>query len=158
MKNDLMKRSFQMRGLVSMEILLLCLAAFFGIGGVVHARNIYLALVSKRWAICQATVVDVKVEADSDDGFLRFHPHIQYKYNYHGKTYHGDRYEFGKRRYTKSELNYILYQYVAGGEIEIRVNPGRPRISVVKTGTELVDYIILFGVLWLFVFVLSEIV
>jgi hypothetical protein len=53
--------------------------------------------------------------------------------------------------YTKSELKHILFKFDTGGEIDIWVNPRRTRIPVIKTGTELVDYIMLFGVLWLFI-------
>ncbi len=134
-----------------MEILLLFILFISGIATVVLTRNIYLAIVSCRWQVLQATVIDVGSEKTSDSDFYpRYIPQIRYTYTINGTAYHGERYEFGKKYYTKNDLDSILNGFTIGEKKDIRINPRKPRQSVIASGIDLVDFVLLTGSLFLF--------
>lgn len=134
-----------------MEFVLIILTFMFGVAGIALSRNTYLAIISCRWEAVQATITGTSSKETSDSEFYsKFIPEIRYAYHINGKDFHGKRYEFSNRYYTKSELNSILNNFPTGEKKCIRVNPRNPRQSVIVTGAGLTDFIILAGCLFLF--------
>jgi hypothetical protein len=134
-----------------MEIVLIFLLFISGIAVIVLTRNIYLAIVSCRWQVVQATVIGVGSEKTSDSDFYpRYIPQIRYTYSINGVVYHKERYEFVKKLYTKKELDSILNGFTIGEIKDIRINSRNPKQSVIVPGADLVHFILLAGSLFLF--------
>ena len=108
-----------------MEIVLIFLLFFSGIAAIILTRNIYLAIVSCRWQVVQATVIGVGSEKTSDGDFYpRYIQQIRYTYSINDVVYYKKRYEFGKKCHTKNELDSILKDFTIGEKKIFELTPG----------------------------------
>lgn len=119
-----------------MEIFLYCFTFVTGIASILTLKNLYYSIVSKKWPLCQAQVIESCFEerSDIDTHVMRYLPNIKYQYVIGDTQYDNDNYDFTKKWLTKNELNQFLTKYAVGKEIEISVNPKKPQVSVIIAG------------------------
>ena len=88
---------------------------------------------SASWVETQAVVTVSAVRENSDSDGTTYYPYIAYSYQFNGKTYEGDKYEFFKVSSSgykgKAE---IVRSYPVGEEIRVYIDPENPVRSVIN--------------------------
>lgn len=122
---------------------LFCGLLFVTLGGILCYSFLYrpLSLVAKSasWSPNAAVITSSKVDrhiSPQKNTSVSYSIHIDYQYNYQGKTYHGDRYDFfrSKNMYTseKDTIEAIVLRHPVGTKITCLVNPENPAESVIS--------------------------
>ncbi len=142
-----------------MEVLLYCFTFVTVLASILTLKDLYYSIVSKKWPLCQAKVIESCFEEKSniDTRVMRYLPNIKYQYVIGDAQYDNDNYNFSKKWLTKNELSQLLTKYAVGKEIEIRVNPKKPEVSVIRAGDTFWHYftvVVCVGFLFAFIKVL----
>ena len=119
---------------------LFCGLLFVTLGGILCYYFLYrpISLVAKSasWSPNAAVVTSSKVDRNISHAQKTYSIHIDYQYNYQGKTYRGDRYDFfrSKNIYTseKDTIEAIVLHHPVGTKITCLVNPENPAESVIS--------------------------
>ena len=123
---------------------LFCGLLFVTLGGILVIQFLYrpLSLVAKSasWspnaAVVTSSKVDRNISPSPKNTSVTYSIHIDYQYNYQGKTYRGDRYDFfrSKNMYTseKDTIEAIVLRHPVGTKITCLVNPENPAESVIS--------------------------
>ena len=123
---------------------LFCGLLFVTLGGILCYYFLYrpISLVAKSasWSPNAAVVTSSKVDRDIStkpgNTYVTYSIHIDYQYNYQGKTYRGDRYDFfrSKNVYTseRGAVEAIVRRHPVGTKITCLVNPENPAESVIS--------------------------
>lgn len=106
---------------------------------------------SASWVETQAVVTVSAVRENSDSDGTTYYPYIAYSYQFNGKTYEGDKYEFFKVSSSgykgKAE---IVRSYPVGEEIRVYIDPENPVRSVINRDAA---WAIVFYTLFPFIFI-----
>ena len=143
---------------------LFCGLLFVSLGGILCYSFLYrpLSLVAKSasWSPNAAVITSSKVDrhiSPQKNTSVSYSIHIDYQYNYQGKTYHGDRYDFfrSKNMYTseKDTIEAIVLRHPVGTKITCLVNPENPAESVISR--KISYYSLLVGAIPLFFVILG---
>jgi hypothetical protein len=99
-------------------------------------RSIWLAYASIRWDRIRGHVVESYVmTSDSTSESGQTHkPVIKYKYTYGGVDYTGDKIAYSFAYGAKSWADKLVNAYRQGKEINVYVQPNKPKRSVLLTG------------------------
>ncbi len=123
---------------------LFCGLLFVTLGGICCYSFLYrpLSLVAKSasWspnaAVVTSSKVDRNISRTRKKTSVSYSIHIDYQYNYQGKTYRGDRYAFfrSKNMYTseKGAVEAIVRRHPVGTKMTCLVNPENPAESVIS--------------------------
>ena len=141
-KSEFKLAKFVTISFITFSIVLGCVCSYF---------KLYLPLQkvqkSTDWQSVPATVVKSKIGSEKQNDPTFSHSHyntseyytiqIAYKYEYNGKTYIGDRYDFfrSKDQYStfgKTQMQEIIKRYPQGKKIFCWINPQNPEDTVIS--------------------------
>jgi hypothetical protein len=118
-----------------------CLVLFFGIfflmGSVIFfllfIRPVYRIATSDDWVQVPCTIVSSEVGSHSDSDGTTYSINITYSYEYEGRTYQSDDYNFmGGSSSGRSGKEQVVRRYPAGSERVCYVNPKDPNQAVLS--------------------------
>ena len=119
------------------RMVMIVLGAVFAAAGIAVSSRSLSPLqewrASASWVETQAVVTVSAVRENSDSDGTTYYPYIAYSYQFNGKTYEGDKYEFFKVSSSgykgKAE---IVRSYPVGEEIRVYIDPENPVRSVIN--------------------------
>jgi len=123
----------------------------FTLGIIVLPIKIILGALSYRWKIITAKVVESSLEehCDIDSSRKKYTPFVKYEYYYKGNKYTGNRFTYKiQSTMEKTTANFIRSRFSPNDNIEIRVCPTHPYLSVIEHGINawnFVGLVITFG-------------
>ncbi len=112
--------------------------------------NIKFSKESSHWPTTTGVVVLSEIkeyQSNRTDNFsgIVYGPHILYEYYLDDIKYLSDRYTFSPIRYGNPDnVKKIVDLFNTGEKITVYYNPKNPKISVLKSGTNISSYIIIF--------------
>lgn len=110
-----------------------------------ESGRLWFAMRSEFWPYVIGTVEEVEIEnrrdSDGDDFFV---PRVRYVYSVRGESYVGKRLAFRpKGSYRSADVVDALEGVTASKPHRVYFHPKHPRMSVLKPGPRLVNYLIL---------------
>jgi len=114
------------------------------IGFIWSSRNLWLAVLSRRWNLVDCDIIESRVEIIW--GRIRAYvPIISYKYTFDGLHYEGNKIRYGGTWETESGSRDFCEKYSLGGIAKVSVDPIHPERSVLMPGASLLSYLSVIG-------------
>jgi hypothetical protein len=110
--------------------------------------RLWFAMRSEFWPYVVGTIEEVEIHESRDsDGDQYFEPRIRYTYRVAGEHYNGKRLAFRpKGSYRYQDVVQALEGVTAAKSHRVYYHPKHPRLSVLKPGPRLANYILLLAV------------
>ncbi len=88
-----------------------------------------------QWRSAPCTILESRVEQYFiKETRTNYHIRVRFRYEYEGRTYDGDRFDYSLGSFGESKARAIVESLPAGAATECRVNPECPSDAVLKAG------------------------
>jgi len=131
---------------------------FLGIRQYFQAKNAEKNWLKVSGVVLESNLSSFRTRNSRGNYTTKYRPHVAYKYQVDGQTFHSDRLAFGSESTSESNGRKKIAIYPEGSQVTVHYAPGNPAKAVLETKAYGVIYNILLGLFFIALGILAMIV